>query len=97
MGAAAAPALLPAPPRIGESERLGATLVLSVLLHAMVILGIGFAVEDAAPMLPTLDVIGDYLTEVNVTSPTCIRELDAQFGLNIAGTLFDRIEALPVA
>ena len=40
-----------------------------------------------------LDVIGDYLTEVNVTSPTCIRELDAQFGLNIAGDLFDRIEA----
>ena len=41
-----------------------------------------------------LDVIGDYLTEVNVTSPTCIRELDAQYGLNIAGALFDRIEAL---
>jgi glutathione synthase len=40
-----------------------------------------------------LDVIGDYLTEVNVTSPTCIRELDAQFGLNIAATLFDAIEA----
>ncbi|PAK90770.1 glutathione synthase [Stenotrophomonas rhizophila] len=40
-----------------------------------------------------LDVIGDYLTEVNVTSPTCVRELDAQFGLNIAGTLFDAIEA----
>ena len=40
-----------------------------------------------------LDVIGDYLTEVNVTSPTCIRELDAQFGLNIAGLLFDAIEA----
>jgi glutathione synthase len=39
-----------------------------------------------------LDVIGDYLTEVNVTSPTCIRELDAQFGLNIAGELFDAIE-----
>lgn len=39
-----------------------------------------------------LDVIGDYLTEVNVTSPTCIRELDAQFGLNIAGMLFDAIE-----
>ena len=39
-----------------------------------------------------LDVIGDYLTEVNVTSPTCARELDAQFGLNIAGLLFDRIE-----
>jgi glutathione synthase len=42
-----------------------------------------------------LDVIGDWLTEVNVTSPTCIRELDAQFGLNIAGQLFDAIEAGP--
>ncbi len=40
-----------------------------------------------------LDVIGDYITEINVTSPTCIRELDAQFGLNIAGTLFDCLEA----
>jgi len=40
-----------------------------------------------------IDVIGDYLTEVNVTSPTCIRELDAQFGLNIAGQLFDTLEA----
>ena len=42
-----------------------------------------------------LDVIGDWLTEVNVTSPTCIRELDAQFGLNIAGMLFDALEARP--
>jgi glutathione synthase len=40
-----------------------------------------------------LDVIGDWLTEVNVTSPTCARELDAQFGLNIAGMVFDAIEA----
>jgi glutathione synthase len=40
-----------------------------------------------------LDVIGDWLTEVNVTSPTCIRELDSQFGLNIAGDLFDALEA----
>jgi glutathione synthase len=39
-----------------------------------------------------LDVIGDWLTEINVTSPTGIRELDAQFGLNIAGMLFDAIE-----
>ncbi|MGY0797764.1 glutathione synthase [Lysobacter sp. A286] len=44
-----------------------------------------------------LDVIGDYLTEVNVTSPTCIRELDAQFGLNIAASLFDAIEARAAA
>ena len=40
-----------------------------------------------------LDVIGDWLTEVNVTSPTCIRELDAQYDLNIAGKLFDALEA----
>lgn len=39
-----------------------------------------------------IDVIGDYLTEVNVTSPTCIRELDRAFGINIAGTLFDALE-----
>jgi glutathione synthase len=39
-----------------------------------------------------LDVIGDYLTEINVTSPTCARELDKQFGLNICGQLFDVIE-----
>jgi glutathione synthase len=36
-----------------------------------------------------LDIIGDYLTEVNVTSPTCIRELDRQYGLDIAGDLMD--------
>lgn len=39
-----------------------------------------------------LDVIGDYLTEVNVTSPTCIRELDNQFGLDIGMQLMDVIE-----
>ncbi len=56
-------------------------------------------VEQVAPDLRRrgllfvgLDVIGDWLTEINVTSPTCIRELDAQFGLNIAGQLFDAIE-----
>jgi glutathione synthase len=41
-----------------------------------------------------LDVIGDWLSEVNVTSPTCIRELDKEFGLNIAGQLFDGVEEL---
>lgn len=39
-----------------------------------------------------LDVIGDYITEINVTSPTCIRELDAQFGLNIADQLMTALE-----
>ncbi|MCK5889005.1 MAG: glutathione synthase [Methylococcales bacterium] len=39
-----------------------------------------------------IDVIGDYLTEINVTSPTCVQELDKQFDLNISGTLMDHIE-----
>lgn len=39
-----------------------------------------------------LDVIGDYLTEVNVTSPTCIREIDAGAGTRIAALLMDAIE-----
>ena len=56
--------------------------------------------EQVAPELKNrgilfagLDVIGDWLTEINVTSPTCIRELDAQYGLNIAGQMFDALEA----
>jgi len=40
-----------------------------------------------------IDVIGEYLTEVNVTSPTCVQELDKQFGLNISAQLLDHIEA----
>ncbi|NVJ50260.1 MAG: glutathione synthase [Gammaproteobacteria bacterium] len=39
-----------------------------------------------------LDMIGGLLTEINVTSPTCIREIDAAYDLNIAGTLWDVIE-----
>jgi glutathione synthase len=39
-----------------------------------------------------IDVIGDYLTEINVTSPTCIRELDGLYSLDIAGQLMDSIE-----
>jgi glutathione synthase len=39
-----------------------------------------------------LDVIGDYITEINVTSPTCIREIDAQYGFGIADKLMSVIE-----
>jgi len=42
-----------------------------------------------------IDVIGDYLTEVNVTCPTCIRELDAQFGLDIADQFISAVLAAP--
>ena len=39
-----------------------------------------------------IDVIGDYITEINVTSPTCIRELDRDFNINISADLFECIE-----
>lgn len=39
-----------------------------------------------------LDIIGDRLTEINVTSPTCIREIEAEFPISITGMLFDAIE-----
>ena len=53
---------------------------------------VGSTLVEKGLMFVGLDVIGDYLTEVNVTSPTCIRELDKQFDLDIAGQLMDVIE-----
>lgn len=56
--------------------------------------------EQVAPVLKEkgllfvgLDVIGDYLTEINVTSPTCIRELDEQYNLDIGSQLMASIES----
>ncbi|MGW8128328.1 MAG: cell envelope integrity protein TolA [Stenotrophomonas sp.] len=48
---------LPPPARITEQQRLGATLTLSLLVHGLLILGVGFAVGGNAPLVPTLDVI----------------------------------------
>ena len=55
--------------------------------------------EQVAPRLKEMglifvgmDVIGDYITEINVTSPTCIRELDKLYDLNISAVLMDEIE-----
>ena len=55
--------------------------------------------EQVAPTLKErgllfvgIDVIGDYLTEINITSPTCIRELDREFSTGIAELLMDAIE-----
>jgi len=45
------------PPAIHDGQRLGATLVLSLLVHGVLLLGVGFALESAAPVMPTLDVI----------------------------------------
>lgn len=53
---------------------------------------VGSKLREKGLIFVGLDVIGDYLTEINVTSPTCIRELDREFGLNIAGDLMNAIE-----
>ena len=57
--------------------------------------------EQVAPKLKAMglifvgmDVIGDYITEINVTSPTCIRELDSMYNLNISALLMDEIEGI---
>lgn len=53
---------------------------------------VGPKLRDKGLIFVGLDVIGDYLTEINVTSPTCIRELDKLYDLDIAGQLMDVIE-----
>jgi glutathione synthase len=54
---------------------------------------LGPVLKEHGVLFCGIDVIGDFLTEINVTSPTGIRELDRIFGLNIAGLLFDAIES----
>lgn len=54
---------------------------------------VGAVLRSRGILFAGLDVIGDFLTEINITSPTCIRELDAQFGLDIAGELMDALAA----
>ncbi|HEY0661123.1 MAG TPA: TonB family protein [Lysobacter sp.] len=66
MNAVAAP--VPGP---GEGQRISATMVLSVLVHGVLLLGVGWAVESAAPVMPTLDVI---LTQT--TSPLTQKQAD---------------------
>ncbi len=53
---------------------------------------VGPTLREQGILFVGLDVIGDFLTEINVTSPTCIRELDKQFGLDIGMQLMDAIE-----
>lgn len=53
---------------------------------------VGPVLRDRGVLFAGLDVIGDYLTEINITSPTGMRELDRQYGLNIASGLFDAID-----
>ncbi|BBP79944.1 glutathione synthase [Pseudomonas gingeri NCPPB 3146 = LMG 5327] len=53
---------------------------------------VGPTLREKGLLFVGLDVIGEHLTEINVTSPTCIREIDNAFGTNIGGLLMDAIE-----
>lgn len=53
---------------------------------------IGNTLKEKGVLFCGIDVIGDYLTEINSTSPTGIRELDQKYNINIASLLFDVIE-----
>jgi glutathione synthase len=53
---------------------------------------LGPVLYDKGLMLVGLDVIGDYLTEINVTSPTGMREIADQTGFNVAGMMMDALE-----
>lgn len=55
---------------------------------------VGPALKAKGLIFVGLDIIGDKLTEINVTSPTCIREIEAAFPVSITGMLFDQIEGL---
>ncbi|WP_110685589.1 glutathione synthase [Salinicola aestuarinus] len=50
-------------------------------------------IREKGLMFVGLDVIGDFITEINVTSPTCVREIDDQRGTDIAGELMAAIES----
>ena len=54
---------------------------------------VGPVLREHGVLFAGIDVIGDFMTEINVTSPTGIRELDREFDLNIAGLMFDSIES----
>ena len=55
---------------------------------------IGPVVNQKGLILVGIDVIGGYLTEVNVTSPTCMREITDQTGFNVAGMMIDTLERM---
>ncbi len=52
---------------------------------------VGPTLREKGLLFVGIDVIGDYLTEINVTSPTCVREIDNAYNTDIAGSLMDVI------
>jgi len=67
-----------AQPLSARDREIGETLAPVLLSRGLLLVG--------------LDVIGDYLTEINVTSPTCFQEITQQTGVNVAGLFIDALE-----
>ncbi|NLC23661.1 MAG: glutathione synthase [Oxalobacter sp.] len=67
-----------AQPLSGRDREIAETLALSLAAEGLFLVG--------------LDIIGDWLTEINVTSPTCFREIAAQTGFNVAEMFFNALD-----
>jgi glutathione synthase len=61
--------------------------------HREIAEALGPVLAERGLLLVGLDVIGDYLTEVNVTSPTCFREIHDQTGFDVPGMFLDALES----
>jgi glutathione synthase len=61
--------------------------------HREIAEALGPTLAKRGLLLIGLDVIGDYLTEVNVTSPTCFREIQDQTGFDVSGMFLDALES----
>jgi len=87
-------ARIPAPGETRGNLAAGGTGVARPLSarDAEIAAALGPRLKDAGIFLAGLDVIGDCLTEVNVTSPTCFREITDQTGFNVAGMFLDALE-----
>ncbi len=72
----------------GRAERVGLSA-----RDAEICARIGPFLRDNGLLFVGIDVIGDYLTEINVTSPTGLQEIARFDGTNLAGRIWDRIEA----
>ncbi|HYD55420.1 MAG TPA: glutathione synthase [Burkholderiales bacterium] len=60
--------------------------------HREIAAGLGEVLSERGLLLVGLDVIGDWLTEINVTSPTCFREIQDQAGVDVSGMFIAALE-----
>ncbi len=86
---------IPQPGEVRSNMHVGGKAVQSALTprEQEICAAIGPTLKEKGQVFVGIDVIGDYLTEINVTSPTGIQELERFDGINVAGKIWDVIEA----